>query len=532
MRQTITFITLLFIIVSLITGYFLYQSSRENYLIQNRRFLSVMHQQVNHFLMHPEEELKIIEQNIFKNNSYEYLHDEINFIIERFNYIDRVEYLNSEGKVLHTFPNDDERIGIDYSRNPVYTNAASQEASSIHYGSTFIDPITENISMPITFKTRDHKYLVGYLNLLSLKNSVSDIDFKRAVYGILDENGNYILYPEDNYIKERRVNENFSEIRIGEIPNGSVVSHNGVLSIIQYQKIESTEWTLVLYQDINDMLRPIYVTLSIFFVALMIIAIITFFSLNYSLKKVDRVLLDFIGITKKVSQGEYSTKVPDYPYSEFQDLSNNFKNMIEEVEIREEEIMKLNEQLENSYLNTVFLLARTIEAKDTYTGNHCDRVRNYAMMIGNQIGLNEDDLKQLSSGSLIHDIGKLGISESILTKPGRLTEEEYALIKKHSGFGYELIKDLPEMEKVKTIVLYHHEHYGGGGYPEGLKGEEIPLLARIVCIADAYDAMTSKRVYKSTPLTKDESIIELRACSDTQFDGVLVEAFIQGLLEI
>lgn len=530
MKQTVTYIFVLFIVISIITSGVLYHSRRDDYLRQNRRFLSVMHQQVDHFLMHPEEELRIIEQNISNADSVTESYDEINFILQRFNYIDRVEYLNKEGTVLNTFPKDERINGMDYSRNPVYTEAKYNTMYPINYGSTFIDPISEIISMPITLKTKNENYLVGYLNLKALRDSFNAIDFRSATYAILDENGNYVLYPEENFVKERRVNENFNQIRTGAIANGEIISHQGHPSIIQYQRIQSTEWTLILYQDINDMLMPIYMTLVIFFVALIIILITTFSSLNYNLKKVDQVLLDFIDITKKVSQGDYETKVPDYPYSEFQHLSNNFKNMIEEVEIREEEILKLNDQLEENYLNTVFLLARTIEAKDTYTGNHCDRVKYYAMLIGESIGLEDDDLKQLSSGSLLHDIGKLGVSETILTKPGRLTEEEYSIIKNHSRFGYELIKDLPEIKKVKDIVLYHHEHFDGGGYPEGLKGEEIPLLARIVCIADAYDAMTSKRVYKSTPMTTEEAIKELKDCRNKQFDGNLVDAFIKALL--
>lgn len=531
MKKTSIYILLLFVIVSVVTSYFLYHSNKDDYIQQNRRFLTVMSQQVNHFLMHPEQELKLIEQSISNSESFETSHDEINFIIERFNYINRVEILNSDGIVGHTFPKDESIIGIDYSRNPVYTNAKYNSPLAIHYGSTFIDPINKNVTMPITLKTRDNNYLVGYLNLSALRNAFNSIDFKGSVYAILDENGNYILYPEDNYVEERRVNENFNKLRVGEISSGEILSHNNALSIIQYQRVESMGWTIILYQELNDMLQPIVMTLLIFSAALIVILMITFYALNYNLKEVDHVLSDFIAITKKVSQGEYTSEVPNYPYSEFQVLSNNFENMIQEVEIREEEILKLNDQLEENYLSTVLLLARTIEAKDTYTGNHCDRVRYYALMIGEKINLEKDDLEQLSTGSVIHDIGKLSIPESVLTKPEKLTQEEYNLIQKHCDFGYDLIKDLPQMEKVKDIVLYHHEKCDGNGYPKGLVGKDIPLLARIVCIADAYDAMTSKRVYKSSPMTKDESIIELRACSDKQFDGALVEVFIEALLE-
>src|SRR6056297_436957 len=187
MKKTSIYILLLFIIVSVVTSYFLYHSNKEDYIQQNRRFLTVMSQQVNHFLMHPEQELKLIEQSISSTKSFETSHDEINFIIKRFNYINRVELLNSDGVVEHTFPKDESIIGIDYSRNPVYTHSKYKNLQSIHYGSTFIDPINKSITMPITLKTRDSSYLVGYLNLSALRNAFQSIDFKESVYAILDE---------------------------------------------------------------------------------------------------------------------------------------------------------------------------------------------------------------------------------------------------------------------------------------------------------------------------------------------------------
>jgi putative nucleotidyltransferase with HDIG domain len=175
----------------------------------------------------------------------------------------------------------------------------------------------------------------------------------------------------------------------------------------------------------------------------------------------------------------------------------------------------------------VVLLAKAIEAKDNYTGNHCERVRDYAMLLGESYGLSSEDLIELKFGATLHDIGKLGISEDVLNKPGLFTQEEFEIIKSHSQIGFDIMEEMPMMVKAKQIILHHHERFDGYGYPYGLKGEEIPLLARIVSIADAFDAMTSLRPYRKNCMTKREGFDELRRHSGTQFDPEMIELFIE-----
>ncbi|MGV8145018.1 MAG: HD-GYP domain-containing protein [Alkaliphilus sp.] len=150
----------------------------------------------------------------------------------------------------------------------------------------------------------------------------------------------------------------------------------------------------------------------------------------------------------------------------------------------------------------------------------------YSIMIGEKIGLSLHDLKSLQYGSILHDIGKIGISDEILLKNGTLTEEEYELIKTHPANGESFINSLKFLEEILPIVRNHHERIDGKGYPDSLIGDDIPFLARIVAIADAYDAMTSERPYRSA-LTKERAIEELIDNSDTQFDSDLVQKFIE-----
>ena len=192
------------------------------------------------------------------------------------------------------------------------------------------------------------------------------------------------------------------------------------------------------------------------------------------------------------------------------------------------QIRKMNEELEKSYLETIQMLMYTVEAKDPYTRGHSDRVSEFSVLIGKKIELPENELEILKIGGLFHDIGKIGISDAILQKQGKLTDEEYAEIKKHPIIGANILSNVTLFKDILPIVKHHHERFDGKGYPFGLEGEQIPYLARIAAIADTFDAMTSKRSYRDAmpiAVVKDEFV----KCKGTQFDPNLAECFIEIL---
>lgn len=189
---------------------------------------------------------------------------------------------------------------------------------------------------------------------------------------------------------------------------------------------------------------------------------------------------------------------------------------------------QLYEDLEASYLSAVRALANSIDAKDAYTRGHSERVARYSMEIGRVMGLSSDEIKNLHIGALLHDIGKIGIAEAIINKSSRLTDEEYREIMTHPSRGASIIEPAKFLREKVPLIKYHHERFDGKGYPEGLKGEEIPLMARIVCCADSYDAMTSKRAYRDT-MPLEEARKELIRCSGSQFDPKVVNAFLEVL---
>lgn len=188
--------------------------------------------------------------------------------------------------------------------------------------------------------------------------------------------------------------------------------------------------------------------------------------------------------------------------------------------------MDLFDSLQTFYLEMVQTLARAVDSKDAYTHEHSDRARVKARRVALEMGLPEQMVRYVEYAALLHDIGKIGIDEAILLKPGKLTPEEYEQMKKHPIIGHQILSPVKYLGPVAQMVLYHQEWYDGRGYPEGLKGEEIPLGSRIVAVLDAWDAMTSDRPYRKA-LGREIAVGELKKGSGTQFDPRVVETFLR-----
>jgi putative two-component system response regulator len=181
-------------------------------------------------------------------------------------------------------------------------------------------------------------------------------------------------------------------------------------------------------------------------------------------------------------------------------------------------------QLQQAYEASMIMLSNAIELRDQYTRGHVERVRDYSVLIACQLGCNSVDLSYLQFGSILHDIGKIYIRESILRKPGSLNDEEWAEMKRHPIIGAELIENIPFLTPAIPIIRSHHERWDGKGYPDGLAGEEIPLMARIVAVADSLDAMTSSRVYRDA-FSPQKACNEILSGRGTRYDPAVVDAF-------
>lgn len=187
---------------------------------------------------------------------------------------------------------------------------------------------------------------------------------------------------------------------------------------------------------------------------------------------------------------------------------------------------RLYEELSETFLATVQTLAEAVEKRDPYTAGHTIRVMTYSLVVGEALGLSKKEMRDLELSAILHDIGKIGIRDTVLLKEGKLTDEEYKVMTTHSELGAGILRHIKQLKDMLPGVRGHHEKYNGAGYPDGLSGEDIPFIARIITVADAFDAMTSDRPYRKG-MSVEAAFTELKMCAGTQFDKDVVNAFME-----
>lgn len=212
-------------------------------------------------------------------------------------------------------------------------------------------------------------------------------------------------------------------------------------------------------------------------------------------------------------------------------LKQERTQLLDKTKYLEDQVNKARENIIISYEGTVKALIKTIDAKDHYTFAHSEHVARLSALIADVLGLTENIKDKIKNAASIHDIGKIGIDENILRKRGPLTAEEFSEIKKHPGIGATIVQAVPFLEDAVPVILHHHEKYDGTGYPGGLKGEEIPMNARIVMVADAVDAMRNARPYRDS-LSMDTILSELINNAGTQFDPEIVDLILKGKVSL
>lgn len=496
---------------------------------EKEALIDIVERQIEHNFEDPYTTMALV-QTFYEEGSFDMLQSFYDKDTALFEY-SRVDILDDEGIVTDSVPLDESRIGFDLSRSEGF-RMIQGGTEDYMVGNMMFDSAIGHMVLYVTIRLEDG-YLVGYFPTDRFRRILEEINVKDGYIAITDRKGYYVAHTNQQYVEERRIDEYVKTILNGQVDNTERVRYAGEIYYLTYRTVGISDMHILYYQD-ESVYRDVIVTTVITLLILLIVFIpILIIVVTRVVNRIQMALDRLTAATQSIAGGDYTYESEDSEesYIEMVSLIENFQVMSEEIHNREEEISSLNIEIENNYYTTISLMAKAIEAKDQYTGNHCERVRDFAVMIGKGIGLDEDALKQLRYGSILHDIGKLGVSESVLNKPGRLTDEEYELIKGHSQMGYDILSEAPLIQSAKDIILYHHESYDGRGYPAGLRGDEIPLLARIVTIADAYDAMTSKRPYRVGVMTSEEAVEEVQRWSGKQFDPKLVEVFVSRLAD-
>jgi len=240
-------------------------------------------------------------------------------------------------------------------------------------------------------------------------------------------------------------------------------------------------------------------------------------------RRLSRPIAHLADSTRAVTEGQYGTRVEVGGTAEIADLSENFNRMSESIHDAFERVQKAAKENQELFLASIRALAAAIDAKDPYTRGHSERVARYSALIAKSLELPAEDVRKARLSGILHDVGKIGIDDRIIRKPTALTDEEFELMKAHPSKGAAIMEAIPQLADIIPGMKYHHEKWEGGGYPDGIAGEQIPLQARIVAVADAFDAMTTTRPYQKA-MEVSYVLQRLREMSNKRFDAKCVEA--------
>jgi len=390
---------------------------------------------------------------------------------------------------------------------------------------------SENLNQQLNLGVSALKAPLWDFNLSNLDDIVSAFFIDPTVVQVIITDSN------DTLIMNKQVS-------IFPNPHDIITNHKRIFNKDQWIGTLSISISTQLYktQLMRDLAIELITTLFLILIIFMIVNKIA----SYILKPIDQLL----SVSESIASGNLSVQFTTKSTNEFGLLETSIEKMqvqlqsdLNKMEKDHNEIIDLynqtqfmNVELEHmldkinkSYKDTILSLANAIEANDPYTRGHCERVERFSLLLANYLQLNDIEKESLSIAALLHDIGKIGVPSEILRKESPLTSEEFEKIKEHSVIGYQILKDVDYLNNCTQTILQHHERYDGNGYSNNLAGEEIQLSARILSIADAFDAMTSSRAYRKIPLTYRQAIAELEIAKGKQFDPTLVDQFVRCL---
>jgi HD-GYP domain-containing protein (c-di-GMP phosphodiesterase class II) len=360
---------------------------------------------------------------------------------------------------------------------------------------------------------------------------------------VVDQNGRAVAHPEANVAFTEKPMTDLKVVQDWQEAGGQVQSALAPFSVTRDgKKVEmlgsyataeldkNSRLGVIAIQDeaaalasVGDMRRQ---TVWISLVAsLMTLAIGYFFA-----KKLTEPVRELAGAAHRIAAGDFSQRIEIRSRTELGDLGSSFNLMTNQVEKFIGDLQRAAEDNRQLFVGTVKSLAAAIDGKDPYTRGHSERVSRFSVAIAQRLGLSDDEAEKIRISALLHDVGKTGIDDKILKKPASLTDEEFEIMKKHPQKGFKIMNHIPAMKEFLPGMYMHHEMINGQGYPQGLKGEQIPLMARIVSVADTFDAMTTDRPYQKA-MKFEDAIARIESFVGTRYDAMVVTAFVEACRE-
>ncbi|WP_069998619.1 HD domain-containing phosphohydrolase [Cellulosilyticum sp. I15G10I2] len=416
----------------------------------------------------------------------------------------------------------DASMPLDYdARTRDWYQGTVQQAGEIFWTEPYLDAgdsgkILQTVSKAV-YESGVLKGVIGVdIELEKFTEIINNLSFAKNANIFLVNQSNEVIAHNSSDIQF--FTKNFIE-KISQSSVTEIQEINRDKYIISWTPLSINNWKLIAITKTGFEADLREMKIRVFLIVLgtsLLSVLFAFFGSKNLLRPLNRLII----ITKEVGRGNLNIRSVVRSNDEFGALSKSFNNMLEQIN----ELMAERDQ---NYIKTVKALANAIEASDEYTRGHCDRVGIISKKLMKKLNLPERQRAQLEFACILHDIGKIGIPESVLNKVEKLTQEEYDLIKKHPVIGYDMIKEVEFLKESSEILLQHHERIDGKGYPYHLTDHQIRIEAKILAVADAYDAMSSFRIYRSDVLTDQEIVKELINSKGKQLDAHIVEALLE-----
>jgi putative nucleotidyltransferase with HDIG domain len=379
--------------------------------------------------------------------------------------------------------------------------------------------------------------LAAVVSLDPLLRRLQDASVRGRTVFIVDHSGHIVAHPDtNNFVPGTDLSGNSDLVKqIRTLPQElrstetvrftQQVKGRNVEMVGTFSTLPELNWAIVAQRSlsqarddagVNDLNRQALAFVSVVVLAAVLVGY--FFAVGIS-----GPIRGLAASTRAISRGEFHQRSPVRGASEISELAENFNKMAGDIEEYIERLKESAEENRELFVGSIRMLAAAIDEKDPYTRGHSGRVAKYSSIIGRELGLTPEDLDTLRISALLHDVGKIGVEDRVLKKPGALTPEEFDLMKQHTVKGANIMRPVSQLKNMLPGIELHHEHIDGRGYPYGLQGPQIPLMARIIGVADTLDAMTTNRPYQSA-MDLEFALGKIKALTGSKFDAVVVNA--------
>jgi len=421
---------------------------------------------------------------------------------------------------------------------------ATQQSSATNFVKFRSDPLTVSpnndtafvIAIPLMDHDKFNGMLAAVVTFRPILQRLTDASVRGRTVYIVNHDGKLIAHPDTRHFspgEDASANPVVAQIKTlpQALHNTETIRFTDkegkkpIEMIGTYSTLSELEWAVVAQRSLSearddagvaDLNRQALAFVSV--VVLVAILVGYFFAIGIS-----GPVRGLVASTRAISRGEFHQRSPVRGASEISELAENFNKMAGDIEEYIEKLKEAAEENRELFIGSIRMLAAAIDEKDPYTRGHSGRVAKYSQIIGRELKLPADELDKLRIAALLHDVGKIGVDDRVLKKPGSLTPEEFELMKQHTVKGANIMRPVSQLKEMLPGIELHHEHIDGRGYPYGLSGPQIPQMARIIGVADTLDAMTTNRPYQ-TAMELDYAMGRIRALAGSKFDPAIVTA--------